>query len=1106
MPVTRNESDLQWYKDAIIYELHVKSFFDGYNDGIGDFRGLITKLPYLADLGVTALWLLPFYPSPLRDDGYDIADYLDIHPAYGTLADFREFMKEAHQRGIRVITELVLNHTSDQHAWFQRARRAQPGSWQRDFYVWSDTPDRYLDARVIFKDFMSSNWAWDPVAKSYYWHRFYSHQPDLNFDNPMVHEALFHVVDFWLGMGVDGLRLDAVPYLYEREGSNCENLPETFSFLKKLRAYINRKYPGRILLAEANQWPEDAVKYFGVGDLCQMAFHFPLMPRMFMAVQMEDRFPIEDILEQTPPIPDTCQWAIFVRNHDELTLEMVTDEERDYMYNVYARDSQARINLGIRRRLAPLMGNNRRKIELIYLLLFTLPGTPIVYYGDEIGMGDNYYLGDRDGVRTPMQWSPDRNAGFSRCNPQKLFLPAIIDPEYHYEAVNVENQGANTSSLLWWMRWMIAVRKRHKAFGRGSFELRPLANPKVLAFIRSYEMETILVLVNLSRFDQMVEISHPRFAGQVPVDLFSRNRFPAIKDSPYVIVLGPYGSHLLLLQESGEPVAREREATPPAGVGLLWEDLVKGKEPGRLGQLLQDYLADCDWFGGRARTITSIRVETVLPVSGGETTFLLAIIDTSQVDGTPEKILLPLHCAVHEEARRMREESPRAIIASLDTVRGEGLLCDGIHCERVREILIDMITRNRTVRINDGVLAGSAGRAMRVLLKGVREASETVLLYGDRNAVSVRFDDSFFFKLYRRIEEGLNPETEIGSFLTDRIDFSGVPPYAGSIEYRRIGKEPVTLAILQGYMPSHSDAWTVTSDEAGRFLERVMEMRGRIAASPPAPQPLLGVCHGKISSELGELLGGVFQGLVEMIGRRTAEFHLALSSRSDETEFAPEQFNKQYQRSVYQSMRAAARKVFFRIGNALPGLEPAAGEMVRELLKQERELMKCLQFINEKVYSAKKIRIHGDYQLAKLLYTGKDFVITGFGGESDRILSERRIKRSPLRDVAGMIRSIHSAVYSQLDPNHGRIRNEDADYLEPWAVFWYRHAAGSFLNSYLATMKEGDFFPAERKELKRLLDIFIIDRAVYELGSALDDHPGRITLPIRGIFDVLSGV
>ena len=553
--------DPLWFKDAIIYELHVKTFCDSDGDGMGDFRGLMEKLDYLQELGVTAIWLLPFYPSPMRDDGYDIADYFDVNPNFGTLDDFRAFLDAAHDRNLRVITELVINHTSDQNPWFQKSRRAVAAATAaandpsqnkdlayRDFYVWSETPEKYKDARIIFKDFETSNWAWDPVAKAYYWHRFYSHQPDLNFDNPAVHDAVKKVCDFWLSMGVDGLRLDAIPYLYEREDTNCENLPETHKYLHELRAHVDAKFPNRMLLSEANQWPEDAAAYFGKGDEAHMSFHFPLMPRMFMALQMEDRFPIIDIMEQTPSIPENCQWAMFLRNHDELTLEMVTDEERDYMYRVYATDPHARINLGIRRRLGPLLANNRRKIELLNTLLFSMPGTPIIYYGDEIGMGDNFYLGDRNGCRTPMQWSPDRNAGFSRANPQQLYLPVTIDPEYHFEAVNVENQQKNLSSLLWWTRRVIAMRKNFKAFSRGTLKFLNPDNPKVLAFLRCWENETIVVVANLSRFAQSAELDLSRFAGCVPMEVFSRNLFRPIRKTRYVVTLGPHAYYWFSLQ------------------------------------------------------------------------------------------------------------------------------------------------------------------------------------------------------------------------------------------------------------------------------------------------------------------------------------------------------------------------------------------------------------------------------------------------------------------------------------------------------------------------------------------------------------------------------
>ena len=571
--------DPLWFKDAVVYQLHVRAFRDSSGDGIGDFRGLTEKLDYLHDLGVTALWLLPFYPSPLRDDGYDIADFRGIHPDYGSLREMQRFMREAHRRGLRVITELVVNHTSDQHPWFQRARRAPPGSRWRNFYVWSDTPDRYQDARIIFQDFESSNWSWDPVANAYYWHRFYSHQPDLNYESADVRLLILRMLDYWFNLGVDGLRLDAVPYLYEREGTMCENLPETHEYLKQLRSHVDERFENRMLLAEANQWPEDAAAYFGDGDECHMAFHFPVMPRLFMAVEMEDRYPIIDILEQTPAIPDTSQWALFLRNHDELTLEMVTDEERDYMYRVYAHDRQARINLGIRRRLAPLLGNNRAKIELLNGLLLSLPGTPVVYYGDEIGMGDNVYLGDRNSVRTPMQWSGDRNAGFSHANPQRLYLPTVIDPDFHYETVNVETQLANPHSLLWWMRRLIALRTRHHVFGRGSLEFLTPENHKVIAFLRRHEDDVILVVANLSRFAQYVELDLAEFKGLAPLELFGHTKFPPIGDLPYLLTLGPHAFYWLSLER---PRAEMADITTIAFAGNAGATLLRPDE--RLGR------------------------------------------------------------------------------------------------------------------------------------------------------------------------------------------------------------------------------------------------------------------------------------------------------------------------------------------------------------------------------------------------------------------------------------------------------------------------------------------------------------------------------------------
>ncbi|MFH1028025.1 MAG: maltose alpha-D-glucosyltransferase, partial [Pseudomonadota bacterium] len=575
------KNDSLWYKDAIIYELHVKAFCDSNGNGMGDFRGLRQKLDYLQDLGITAIWLLPFYPSPLRDDGYDIADYRGIHPDYGTLRDFRAFVREAHQRDMKVIIELVVNHTSDQHGWFQAARRAKAGSARRNFYVWSDTDTKFDETRIIFTDSETSNWAWDPVAGAYYWHRFFSHQPDLNLNNPRVVEAVCRVMRFWFDMGVDGMRLDAVPYLCVREGTNNENLPETHEVLKEFRRQLDSHYANRMFLAEANQWPEDVRAYFGDGDECHMAFHFPLMPRIFMAIQQEDRHPITEILKRTPAIPDSCQWALFLRNHDELTLEMVTDEERDYMYREYAMDARMRVNVGIRRRLAPLVNNSMRRIELLNSLLFSFPGTPVVYYGDEIGMGDNIYLGDRNGVRTPMQWSADRNAGFSKADPAKLYLPVIMDPVYSYQGLNVEAQERNPSSLFHFMKRLISLRRQYKAFGKGSMEFLAPENRAVLPYIRRYQGEVILAVANLSRFVQPVELDLSEFRGWIPVELIGHTDFPMIGDLPYFLTLGPHSFMWFKLEPQAKPIrvpggAKGAEISLPSlNLAGGWDDFMR---------------------------------------------------------------------------------------------------------------------------------------------------------------------------------------------------------------------------------------------------------------------------------------------------------------------------------------------------------------------------------------------------------------------------------------------------------------------------------------------------------------------------------------------------
>ena len=1091
MPGTTKESgaDPLWYKDAVIYELHVKTFHDSDGDGIGDFRGLIQKLDYLQELGITAIWLLPFYPSPLRDDGYDIADYYDVNPNYGTLDDFKAFLDAAHKRGLRVITELVINHTSDQNPWFQKSRRALPGSPEREFYVWSDTPEKYSDTRIIFKDFETSNWSWDPVAKAYYWHRFYSHQPDLNFDNPAVHEAVERVCDFWLAMGVDGLRLDAVPYLYEREGTSCENLPETHAYLKKLRAHVDRRFPGRMLLAEANQWPEDAAAYFGSGDESHMSFHFPLMPRMFMALQMEDRFPIIDILDQTPPIPDNCQWAMFLRNHDELTLEMVTDEERDYMWSVYANDPHARINLGIRRRLAPLLNNSRRKMELLNTMLLSMPGTPIIYYGDEIGMGDNIYLGDRNGCRTPMQWSPDRNAGFSLANPQQLHLPVIIDPEYHFEAINVENQQKNLSSLLWWTRRVIATRKNFKAFSRGTLEFLFPDNAKVLAFLRRYEDETILVVVNLSRFAQVVELDLAQFSGCVPVEVFSRNRFPTIKKSDYVLTLGPHSHYWFTIQPQTEQRRLEKKrVVPTLNARPELQSLLDDGARSRIeGEILPEYIATCRWFGAKARTLRQMRVLERSTISSEPNAAQFWFVEVSYLDGPTETYALPVKILSGAKARLLAQSAPHAVIAHFNDEH-DSILFDAVWDRDFRERLFRLMLDRQHASGRNGNLVG----ALSPRVGAVATVPPSNVLSGEMSNSSMLFADKFFLKLYRKLEDGVNPDVEVTRFLTERAQFGNVPAFGGAIEYRRSKSQPTVVCLLQDAISSEADAWTMTLDHVGRFYERVLGRKAELQNETAPAGPLV-----------DELVGGVYAEKAKLLAQRTGELHRALASVKDDPLFAPEPFNAMAQRSVYQSMRALLRRNFDSLKKKMRDVVPEnLRDEAKEVLGTEKDILAREKRLLDRKTNAAKIRIHGDYHLGQVLSTGKDFVILDFEGEPARPLSERKLKRSPLRDVAGMMRSFQYAAYSALWQPAMRV--EDVPFLERWADLWYRQMSSIFLQSYLQTASGTMFVPQNSDDLQILLEAYLLDKAVYEIGYELNNRPDWVIIPIRGIKHILK--
>lgn len=1099
--------DSLWYKDAIIYEVHVKTFCDSNGDGIGDFKGLTQKLDYLDDLGVTAIWLLPFYPSPLKDDGYDIADYFGIHPDYGSMRDFREFLKEAHRRGLRVITELVINHTSDQHKWFQKARRARAGSSVRDFYVWSRTPNKFLDARIIFQDFENSNWTWDNVAQAYYWHRFYSHQPDLNFDNPQVRRAVFRVLDYWFGMGVDGVRLDAVPYLFEREGTNCENLPETYEFLRELRAHVDKKFTDKLLLAEANQWPEDAAAYFGGGDMCHMAFHFPLMPRMFMAIQMEDSFPIADILDETPAIPENCQWALFLRNHDELTLEMVTDEERDYMYRMYASDPRSRINVGIRRRLAPLLGNDRRKMRLMEILLFTLPGTPVVYYGNELGMGDNYYLGDRDGVRTPMQWSPDRNAGFSRANPQQLYLPVITDPEYHYTTVNVETQERNSTAFLWQMRRYIAMRKRFKAFGRGRFELLYPDNRKVFAFLREYGDEKILVAVNLSRHSEICTMDLSRYSGYVPEEVFSRNRFVPIKESPYILTFAPYGWYLFQLEKGNDAACIGiAGGAVEIEVSDTWENAFQGAAVEELqSEVLPAYLLGCRWFGGKARRVQQLSIKESIPVGHEAPGVRILLMNIEYTEGIPDIYCLPAAYAVGEEAVRLIEESPSAVICRLVVDGRDGVLYDALYNNEFCLHLLGLISRRRKIKVGSGELVAYPGKAFRVGAKGREDLLRPHILKAEQSNTSVLFGSELFFKVYRHPDEGLNPDLEIVKFLTEHSDYGHIPAFAGGIEFRSPGRDPMVLGILQSFIPNQGDCWKYYLEIVNRFYDRVLTAGKDMPVPASRDASLLDIAEQGIPPVARDLITEIPIELIELLGRRTAELHHALAGNREDPAFAPEPFSLLWQRSIFQTMQSLLKRTF---GTLRRGLIRLADENTRktaeEVLGSEKRILDVYRLLVRRKLSATKIRIHGDYHLGQVLFSGKDFVIIDFEGEPARTLGERRLKRSPLRDVAGMIRSLHYVAYLGLMKESG-VRQEDVPSLEPWADLWYRYMAGAFLESYLGEMCGSGLLPAERQELWGLLEAFLFDKAVYELGYELNNRPEWVLIPLRGIQHLLAG-
>ena len=1039
-----------WYKDAVIYQLHVKAFADGDGDGIGDFAGLIEKLPYIKDLGATAIWLLPFYPSPLRDDGYDIAEYKGVHPSYGTLRDVRAFIKAAHKLGIRIITELVVNHTSDQHPWYQRARRAPKDSYYRNFYVWSDTPETYAGTRIIFTDSETSNWAWDPVAGQYAWHRFFSHQPDLNFDHPPVFDAIVDVMRFWFNMGVDGMRLDAVPYLFEREGTSSENLPETHAILKRLRAILDAEFPDRLLLAEANQWPEDVNAYFGDGDECQMAFHFPLMPRMFMSIAEEDRYPLYDIMRQTPQIPANCQWAIFLRNHDELTLEMVTERERAFMYSVYARETRAKINVGIRRRLAPLMENDRRKIELMTSLLLSMPGTPIVYYGDEIGMGDNIYLGDRDGVRTPMQWSADRNGGFSRADTQRLFLPPIMDPVYGYASTNAEAQERSSASLLQWMRRIISVRQAHRVFGRGSITFLHPNNRHIAAYVREFEGEVVLCVANLARTSQAVSLDLSRFNGRTPVEMIGWSPFPPIVDDRYVFTLHGHGFFWFVLASANDAPVAADPATPqpPEFITVV---LPRGRaslltEPARTTlerDVLPTALAVRELLAAETRT-ANVGLDDLVPLGTDDESPAIAVLGAPSND---EALILPMELAYARD-REWALPTLRAAFAKTRTGPREGLLLDAGIDDALWCGLFDALRANVTLAGTNGALYCEPSWSLDQLEVGdvtnLRRPQS-----GDRRLSAV-IGETVLLTLYRRTVKGINPAIELARHLHAQ-NFTHTAPLLGTFTYRTAAGDEVGVGLARRYILAQGDGWDV-----------LRTMLARTLASP-----------GDEQAAIDRVVG--------LTGRRLAEMHAALA-RSDEPIFAPRPYTTDEATTLQIELRALTERAFAQIADDHSAEAESALKMRAQI---ER-------FISDApLTGACSMRVHGDFHLARVLVTEADVLIIDPGvGEAQRPAVQRRRHVSPFSDVATMIRSLDEATAAaafdlSTDPT------ADSGHVVPALRAVVRAAATAFARSYLERARELEVVD-DRDDVRGLVDVFLVRATLEAIVYGAHSRPERM--------------
>jgi len=1069
-------SDPLWYKDAVIYQLHVKSFFDSNNDGIGDFAGLIERLDYLAELSVSAVWLLPFYPSPRRDDGYDIADYRGVSPDYGTVEDVRRFIDAAHARGIRVVTELVLNHTSDQHPWFQRARRAPPGSAERNFYVWSDSDKTYAGTRIIFLDTEKSNWTWDEEANAYYWHRFYAHQPDLNFDNPAVLEEALAVMRFWLDMGVDGLRLDAVPYLIEREGTNNENLPETHALLKRIRAEVDAHYPGRMLLAEANQWPEDVQQYFGDGDECHMLFHFPLMPRMYMAIAQEDRFPITDIMRQTPEAPDNCQWATFLRNHDELTLEMVTDRERDYLWNTYAADRRARLNLGIRRRLAPLLERDRRRIELMNSLLLTIMGTPILYYGDEIGMGDNIHLGDRDGMRTPMQWTSDRNGGFSRADPAALVSPPIMDPLYGYQAVNVEAQWRDPHSLLNWLRRMLAVRGRWKVFGRGTVRFLRPQNRKVLSYLRERDSEVILCVANVSRTAQAVELDLTEFAGRTPVELSGEVPFPKIGQLTYLLTLPPYGFYWFSLStEIAQPgwSTATSDNTAEYFTFVLRDGLgnvLAGPQRNVLERdVLPAYLMQRRWYQTKGAEVPGIAVESGIAVTPTDRDMLFCIVNVTTA-GSVARYALPLVAGWEDPAASGPFE---ASLAMARVRRGSrvGLLTDGFASPKFARAILSALRRED----NDGPGPRLIYTPAPDLIDIPADA-EIVWLGADQSNSTLIVGRAVIIKLFRRLAEGIHPETEMIRVLTER-GFGGIATLQGDVSYEDADGQRIAVAIVQRFAENQGDGFKWSLEKVGRLVD-----------------------ERAVATGDDEHVFDTYEKFMQVVGRRIGEMHAVLAEDSSNADFAPQIADGTKVASWRKEMAEQLRAAFAVIAVPPPGkTEDARG--YREQFSNPDDVLNAADRALGEAEGIPLTRIHGDLHLGQILVAGSDVVIVDFEGEPLKPLGARRAKNSPLRDVAGIFRSLDYVAGTVARKEKLAFAGAGTDRASALLQKFAEKARAALLNGY----GEGRGAPLTAREA-RLLLIFALEKAAYEIVYEASNRPDWFDIPVAGFVELADRI